>query len=130
MKDTTNNDKIAIVSMNSIDSEYPDYQNDFLFVRNLSGKPVIENHQHGNQIVSYMIIINEKEDYDSVIDIAKTFKQDSILISRKDRSTYKLFVDTGDKEELGAFRSVAKKIAQKESFYFNDAANGSYYICT
>lgn len=127
MRDTTN-DKIAILSTTPID-KYPDYHSDLLSIRNLSHRPIVENHQNKPKTTSYVITINEKADHDSVVDIAKTLKQDHILISRKDRSTYKLSVDTGVKEELGYLKSVSETNAQKELFYFNDVQNDTYYVC-
>lgn len=55
---------------------------------------------------SFLVIVNSDKDRAKLIDLAQDFNQESILISRPDRSSYLYMIENGDKIELGELQEV------------------------
>ena len=55
---------------------------------------------------SFLVIIHSDKDRAKLIDLAQDFNQESILISRPDRSSYLYMIENGDKIELGELQEV------------------------
>ena len=60
----------------------------------------------GTPEVSFLVIIHSDKDRAKLIDLAQDFNQESILISRPDRSSYLYMIENGDKIELGELQEV------------------------
>ena len=55
----------------------------------------------GTPEVSFLVIIHSDKDRAKLIDLGHRFNQESILISRPDRTSYLYTIENGDKIEIG-----------------------------
>lgn len=76
----------------------------------------------------WIINVDKIEDFSTVVRLAGTFKQESFLVVRADRTAY--LCRTGDKgkKEMGKLRSVCERTALKSDSYTYDLDNDVYFV--
>lgn len=81
---------------------------------------------NGIQEMSYIIVTNDR---DGILDIARTFNQESILWVYPDRSADLFFTDTkdGQRQSVGIWHETHKAYAESLPCY--SKFDGRYFVC-
>jgi hypothetical protein len=101
---------------------------DILKVRGLPFKPLIGCYK-GIQKSSYLVPLKSLEDdrLETLIDLARRYDQESILIADENRECQLLYVKTGKIEYLGVMTHVEESEALKSDAW-TKTLDGFYYI--
>jgi len=82
----------------------------------------------GEEEYSYLIEIAKQSDINKVLEFAKGFGQESILVI-DGKGNAKLFFTNGAIQGIGVWKEVAKGVAVDKDAYTHDIETGKYFIC-
>lgn len=81
----------------------------------------------GSKERSFAVEVSPKE-VQSILDLAKSFTQESVLIVDEKNAASLLFIETKVKSKLGKFKIASKEVAEKMENYSYDSSTGKYFV--
>ena len=66
----------------------------------------IKGFYNGKSENSFLVVIHSEKDEQTIFELGHMYAQESVLISRQDRSSYLYFCKTGEREEVGTLQEV------------------------
>lgn len=118
--------RIAIITPQSNDLKT---ELELFEVRGIHADPVIKM-ENGEKKFSYLVSIDTDEKKNDLVEVARYFRVKDIIISGKDRSSYRTSITDFDmvKENLGYLKGTQKREAEKEELYIYNPQTKDYYI--
>lgn len=91
----------------------------------------VEGSYKGNKEKGFLVVVNDYTDITNIESLAKTYNQESILLSGKDRKSQLVYMDGSTSAQLGTLRNVPKTVALKKDSYTEVLINGrkEYFTC-
>ena len=98
----------------------------------------VYTHEDGHKVHehSYLIVYNSDTQKQVLINLARKFSQESVLLVDEERQATLVFTrppadgtEIPKDKRLGHFREASKHIAKAGSAYSFNPVNGKYYIC-
>lgn len=90
---------------------------------------VLEGSYKGQKETSHLIVFNSPNQLQDLINLAKTYKQESILIRDSNNAAELFYLKTGVKVPLGHLKLVSKAYALQKDNYTHDLSNNTYWVC-
>ena len=119
----TAKEPVVIMALNT---SYPEKETAYLASLGLISAPALGSYQ-GVEEQSHVILCRDAFEYQFILSVASTFKQESILYLTEDRKAFLYFLESDRVEELGHLKKVSKEEAEASLAYTKRL--GNYYIC-
>ena len=84
---------------------------------------------NGEKERSYLVPFVSADEFSVILNLARSYDQESILVSDEYRECQLLFLNTNKVEYLGELTAVSESEARRESAYTFDPVSGTYWIC-
>lgn len=92
-----------------------------------ANKP-LEGHYKGEQEQAWLVCLSGQEDRRKLVELAREYKQESVLFSGIDRTSVLYFVGDGHEEIVGVLTEVHESIAKEKDAYTFDPQSGKYFL--